>query len=114
MCRSTHVLASTCTFPRRLDIAATVGSVLTAASTGLGYRRVAEQLDLPATTVRGWLCRARANAEAIWAAVTRRLIVLDPMADLRWCDADPFVGMLGAIGQAASAHLRRFGLGAEP
>lgn len=113
-CRSTHVLASTRTFPRRLDTAITVGSALMAASTGLGHRRVAEGLDLPATTVRGWLRRARANAQQIWSAATRRAVVLDPMADLRWYDADPLIGMLGAIGQAVRAHLRRFGLVAEP
>lgn len=113
-CHSTQVLASTRTFPRRLDTAATVGSALMAASTGLGYRRVAERLDLPATTVRGWLRRARANATEISSAATRRTIVLDPMADLRWYDADPLIGMLAAIGQAVRAHLRRFGLGPDP
>ena len=80
-CRATQVLASAQTFPHRPDTATTVGAALLAASTGLGHRRVAHQLSLPATTVRGWIRRAHANADEIWSTATRRALELDPTAD---------------------------------
>lgn len=77
----THVLASTRTLPRQADTTATVGAALLAASKGLGHRRVADQLSLPHATVRGWLCRARANAHEIRSTVTRWTLQVDALAD---------------------------------
>ncbi len=60
-------------FPRRTDSVETVWAALAAAAKGLGHRQVAEQVGVHATTVRGWLRRARANTDimAIRAAVAR-------------------------------------------
>lgn len=41
---------------------------LLAAADGSGHRAIAAQLDRPAGTVRGWLRRARVNAEAVRVA----------------------------------------------
>ena len=60
-CGQTHVLISTRSYPRRADRVETVGAALLGAAGGLGHRRVAASVDLAATTVRGWLRRARAN-----------------------------------------------------
>jgi len=90
------VLASTRTLPRQADTAATVGAALLAASDGLGHRRVADQLGLPATTVRGWLRRARANAQEIWFTATRWTLKRDPMADpFTPPDRHPLVAPIG-------------------
>ncbi len=67
-------------YPRRPDTAEVVGTALVAASTGLGHRRVAELAELPATTVRGWLRRARANSEAVRVDATVAVHALDPEA----------------------------------
>lgn len=113
-CRATHVLASTRTLPRQADTAATVGAALLAASGGLGYRRVADQLGLPATTVRGWLRRARANAQEIWSTVTRWALKLDPLADPFTPGGHPLLASIGAVGQAIAAFVRRLGPVSDP
>ncbi len=69
-CGGTHVIVPARSYPRRPDTAEVVGTALVAASRGLGHRRVAELVELPATTVRGWLRRARANSEAVRVVAT--------------------------------------------
>ena len=113
-CRATPLLASARTFPRRADDAATIGAALLASTSGLGHRRIADQLGLPATTVRGWLRRALANHHEIWSIATRRTLELDPMADPFTPSGHPLVALIGAVGQAIAAHVRRLGPTAEP
>ena len=86
---------------------ATVGSALLASAAGFGHRRVADQLALPATTVRGWLRRARANHDEVWSTLTRRALELDPRASPAHPSGHPFGALLGAIGQAIGACSRR-------
>ena len=69
-CDRSHVFLPVRAFPRRADSVETVWVALAAAAGGLGHRRVAEQVGLPATTVRGWLRRARANSEIITSRAT--------------------------------------------
>lgn len=114
-CRRTHVLASSRTHPRRLDTAANVGSALLAASSGQGHRPIAARLGLPATTVRGWLRRARANVDAAMTAACQRAHLLDPSYDSPSAMfRDPFVDMLEVIGHAIQVFDRRFGPLPEP
>jgi hypothetical protein len=113
-CRATQVLASARTLPQRPDTAATVGAALLAASSGLGHRRVANQLGLPATTVRGWLRRAQVNAQEIWSTATRRALELDPMADPFTAGGHPLVAAIGAVGQAIAAYVHRLGPVTDP
>ncbi len=53
--------------------------VLLAVADGLGHRLVAASVGLPAMTVRGWLRRARLNAERVRASATTALHALDSM-----------------------------------
>lgn len=114
-CRRTHVLATARTHPRRLDTAATVGTALLAASRGEGHRPIAARLGLPATTVRGWLRRVRANLNEATTAASQRAYLFDPSYHprtvLRW---DPLVELLEVIGHAIRAFVRRFGPLPEP
>ena len=64
-CDRTLVFIPVRAFPRRTDSIETVWAALAAAAQGLGHRKVAEQVGVPATTVRGWLRRARANSDII-------------------------------------------------
>ncbi len=95
-CRVTHVLVSTRSFPRRPDPVEVVGAALLAAASGAGHRRVAAQVDRPATTVRGWLRRARANNDVVRSDDTVATYRLDTMAS-----------RLDPTGSALGGHARR-------
>src|SRR5207247_6237391 len=61
-CGKTHALLPSFVVPRRLDAAIVIGAALELAAAGRGHRPLAARLSLPATTVRGRLRRARAQA----------------------------------------------------
>ena len=113
-CSRTHVLVPTCSYPRRPDSTETVGAALLAAAGGLGHRRVAAHVGLPATTVRGWLRRARANSETIRANATIAAHALDPLLATIGPKGSPFADMIEAVGVAVAAYIRRLGPGAPP
>ena len=89
-------------------------AALIAAATGPGHRRAAEHVGLPATTVRGWLRRARANSEAVRVAATVRAHALDPMAHAFEPTGNALGDMTDAIGRAISEHTVRLGAVAPP
>lgn len=95
--------------PRHADAVETVGAALLAAVEGAGYRSVAAGLGLAATTVRGWLQRARANIETVRQEATRWLLALDPNADPPAPTGTELGDMVEALGQAVAARVRRFG-----
>jgi hypothetical protein len=65
-CRATHVLLPVFCLLRRAYSVAVIGAALAGkAARGLGHRRVAAELGVPAGTVRGWLRRFAARAEAV-------------------------------------------------
>lgn len=78
-CAVTHVLISNDTLLRRRDAVEVIGVALVAKATGVGHRRAAAMVGAPVSTVRGWLRRFSANAEAVrvWFAVLAH--DLDPM-----------------------------------
>ncbi len=93
-CRVTHVL---------------VPAALLAHAAGRGHRAIAAELALPPDTVRGWLRRARANAEAVRRDAMRLAVELDPLLG----PIDPVGSLLGdalnALGAAVAAARRRLG-----
>jgi transposase-like protein len=108
-CQRTHVVVSTRSYPRRPDSVETVGAALLAAVDGLGHRRIATRIGRPATTVRGWLRRARANSEAVRVDATFATYQLDPMASPFKPTGSPLGDMLDAVGRAVSAWVLRLG-----
>src|SRR5271157_1072217 len=64
-CLVTHVLLPVTVLLRRAYAAERIWAVLTARSEGLGHRRIAASLGVPAATVRGWLRRAADRLEAV-------------------------------------------------
>jgi hypothetical protein len=66
-CRS-HVLLPVGFLPRRAYDVHVVGAALLEAAEGTGYRRAAAAVDVPASTVRGWLTSVRARSPALVAA----------------------------------------------
>jgi hypothetical protein len=65
-----HILLPAVCLPRRGYHVAVVGAALLAPLRAPGYRRAAEQVDVPASTVRDWIHAARDGAAGLTAAVS--------------------------------------------
>jgi hypothetical protein len=64
-CEKTHVVLPDVCLARRHDPVAVIGAALAARAAGATHQVIAAELELPATTVRGWLRRAEQRAEPI-------------------------------------------------
>lgn len=64
-CGRTHVLLPAFLLGRRLDVVEVIWSALRACVDGLGWRRQTALVERPASTVRGWVARARDRAGVI-------------------------------------------------
>lgn len=108
-CRATHVLEPASTVPRLRDTAEVVGAAWRANVAGAGHRTIARRLGRPVSTVRRWLRRLRARAEALRMAATGRLHDFDPTAGPIEPSGSPLADALEAVGRAAAAVGRRLG-----
>lgn len=108
-CGSTHVLLPVFALLRRADTVEVVGAALSARAgdPGLGYRRIAAALEVPATTVRGWLRRfaARVGAVRVFFTTLAVAVGVDLVppgpAGTAWADA---VAAVGAVLAGARAR----------
>ena len=110
-CGRTQVLLPAWCVPGRSADAETIGSALTAAATGVGHRRIAARLGLPADTVRGWLRAAGSHADWLYARACRvqglvRTGAEDPCLPR---PRSPLGNAVAALGAAAAAIRRSFG-----
>jgi hypothetical protein len=64
-CGVTQVLLPGSVLPRRADTTAVIGTALLASTGGAGYRRIAEDIGRPLSTVRRWLRSVR-GAHTQW------------------------------------------------
>jgi hypothetical protein len=110
-CEATHVLLPRFCLLRRQDDVAVIGAAIEAKAAGVGHRRVAEQLGLPAGTVRGWLRRFERDGEAIRAHFSRWALALDPVLGRVVPAGSVFADALEAIAIAARARVLRLGPG---
>jgi len=108
-CRGTHVLLPVVGLLRRVDLVVVIGAALLAKARGVGHRRIAADLGVPATTVRGWLRRFAARAELVRAQFTALAHRLDASLPAVGPRGSPTADALEAVGQAAAAATRRFG-----
>ena len=106
-CSRTHVLMPACWLPRRADAVSVIGAALVAKALGRGHRRIAVGLGRPVSTVRGWLRRFAANADALGVLFTRLLHALDPQAAPVMPTGSVFADAVEVIGRAASAAVLR-------
>lgn len=113
-CHATHVLVPTCTLLRRSALIEVIGAALHAKRAGLGHRRIADRLGIPAATVRGWLRRFAARAELIEAAVTSRTCRLDHNVGRIAPRGSPFDDALEALGVAVGVAIRVLGPARSP
>jgi hypothetical protein len=105
----THVLVPELCLLRRRDGVAVIGEAVLAKVAGDGHRRIAERLELPKDTVRGWLRRLAADAEAIRAHFARWAVALDPELGAIVAAAGGFADAVEAVAVAARAWVLRFG-----
>lgn len=108
-CKVTHVLLPALLAPRRADSAQVILGALLAKAGGRGHRSIAAELSLPASTVRGWLRRAGANAEQARCEATRTAIELDPLLAPIDPVGNPLAEALNAVGTAVVAARLRLG-----
>lgn len=113
-CGRTQVLLPASVLLRRADAATVIGAALLAKAGGAGHRRVAAQLGLPASTVRGWLRRVMSVAErvlAVLAAVAAELgVEFVPPAPT----AEPVAAVVEMVGALSRAAARRLGGSCSP
>lgn len=102
-CATTHVLISADSLLRRRDFAEVIGAALAAKASGLGRRRAAVAAGAPPSTVRGWLRRFAANAEAIRVWFTVLAHDHDPMLAPLLPTATNFGDAVEAVAVAARA-----------
>jgi Domain of unknown function (DUF6431) len=114
-CGKTHVVLPDVCLGRRRDAVAVIGVALVARAAGSTHRAIAAELELPPTTVRGWLRRAEERAEAIrahftgWGAAVDRSAV----AGLRPAGGG-LADAVEAIGVAARAVVLELGQPRSP
>jgi hypothetical protein len=111
-CGRWHVLLPCSCLCRRLDAVEVIGRALVAAAAGVDFRGIAEELGLPASTVRGWLRRARMLAERICEHFVRWAFELDPDLVAGSAAGGGLGAAVDAIGRCARAAVLR--LGARP
>jgi Homeodomain-like domain len=109
-CAVTHVLLLVDALLRRADTVAVIGSALADKAQGRGHRVIAARLGRPASTVRGWLRRFGSRAESVRAALTALAVTLVVDAVLPEPAGGVFADAVSAVGAAASAAARRFGV----
>ena len=80
----------------RIDLASVIGWALEARASGLGHRPIAEQLRVPAATVRGWLRRAAGRGWVVAGRLLARAAEADPAVR-----APPQVGAVATLVVAA-------------
>jgi hypothetical protein len=106
--------------PRRADTARVVGVGLEIAAAGLGHRRFAPVLGLPVDTVRDWVRRFAARAEAVRSLFTRVLVavaedpVLPPLGQSQVTDAVAAVVAAAPALQAGGGISRGLRRGGSP
>jgi hypothetical protein len=108
-CRRTHALVPDLALLRRLDVVTVIGTALMLkVINGLGLRPIAEQLDLPHTTLRTWWQRFGVRWPTLLATCTRLMVALDGTpVDVRSVGEQAALEVLSLAWQRAAA---RFGL----
>jgi hypothetical protein len=109
-CSVTHVLLAVSSLLRRADGVDVIGAALLAKAAGSGHRPIAEQLERPASTVRGWLRAFAGNAAMVRAMFTALLVQLDPVTGPLPVHPGVVADAVEAVGACAAAARRRLGV----
>jgi hypothetical protein len=93
---------------RRADAVGVVGAAIAAKAAGLGARPVAQLLDRPLGTVRGWLCRFAGRAEAVRGWFTDLLCAVAPDPVVPQAMGSVWADAVAAMRAVAAAVMARF------
>ena len=107
-CGGTHVLLPVWCLSRRADASAVIGAALVAAAAGAGFRKIAQVLGRPPSTVRRWLRRFAGRAEAVRVFFTVLLARTSPDPVMPAGAAGPVAAAGSAVAGAASALAARW------
>jgi transposase-like protein len=90
---------------RRLDVVTVIGAALVLkVIDGLGMRPIAEQVDVPLTTLRSWWQRFRVRSPLLLSTCTRLVVTLDGTpVEVRGVGERAAVEVLGLAWQRARA-----------
>lgn len=108
-CGRTQVLLPASVLLRRADAVAVIGSALLAKALGAGHRPIAELLEVPASTVRGWLRRIAGVAERVLAVLAATAAQLGAEFTPPAPSAGPVGAVVEMLGALAAAMARRLG-----
>ena len=108
-CGVTHVLIPADMLIRRRDGVEVIGAALTAKARGESHRAIATRLGRRASTVRGWLRRFAARADALREHFTRWAQLLDSGHDRLFAGGSALCDAVEAIGVLGIVAVRRFG-----
>lgn len=107
-CGVTHVLLPVVVLARRVDLVEVIGTALAAKAAGVGCRAIAVVLGRPVDTVRGWLRRFAARAEAVRVAFTALLVDTGPDPVVPAATGCPVADAVAAVVGAAVAVAARW------
>lgn len=99
---------------RRADAVAVVGAALLAHACGSGHRPIAASLEVPASTVRGWLRRIVAVADPVLAVLAAAAAELGTEFRAPAATAGSVAAVVELLGSVASAVARRLGGSCSP
>lgn len=108
-CQATHVVLDAVLLPRRGYTAHVIGHALLSAAEGQTHRTIADQLEAPSDTVRGWLRRARRAVHDLWTLAVQAVVTLDQHALPRHDWPNTLAAALDVLGTAALLARERFG-----
>jgi hypothetical protein len=108
-CGKTHVLLGDDSLLRRRDEVGVIGEAIEAKAVGVGHRRIALRLGVPAWRVRRWLRRFGERATAIREHFWRWAFALDVSLAPAGPGLGAFVDAVEAVGVAARAAVLAHG-----
>lgn len=108
-CRTTHVLLPEVCLLRRRDLAEVIGQALLRRAAGKGQRSTSRLLEVPLSTVRGWIGCFAERCELIRGHFTRFAVSLGATVGDLLPESGRFADAMAAIGCAHRAATDRFG-----
>ncbi|MGH3503419.1 MAG: helix-turn-helix domain-containing protein [Nocardioidaceae bacterium] len=113
-CGRTQVLLPVSVLLRRADSATVIGAALLAKAGGAGHRPIAMSLDVPSSTVRGWLRRIVMVADRVMAVLAAAAAQLGVEFVPPSATADPVAAVAELLGALSAAVARRLGGSCSP
>ncbi len=113
-CGRTQVLLPASVLLRRADAVTVIGAALLAKAGGWGHRRVAELVERPGSTVRGWLRRIGRVAARVLAVLAAAAAACGGEFVAPAPTTEPTGAVVELVGALARAVARRLGGSCEP